>query len=170
MLQACCYFCSKYSNELHLLIPPVRTFTSRTWIATSIEWNSLHSFCVPNVKWNFHPDSFPPTKTPTWMLPWKLKSWHLQVKALLSYLLVILISYYLLLHSPHFCWLYIEWLSSLVLGEILVKKKKKGGGSTIRLLWREKCRYAQRIHPMFEQLQFFFLLITDTKDNGRKAL
>lgn len=45
-----------------------------------------------------------------------------------------------------------------------------GGGSIIRLLWREKCRDAQRIHAMFEQLQFFLLIITGTKDNGRKAL
>lgn len=50
-----CYFHGNCSDELHCLVPPVRTFTARTFTArtcyaTSTESNQPDFLCIPNMR------------------------------------------------------------------------------------------------------------------------
>lgn len=58
------YFHTKWSEELHYLVPPVQMLTAKTRLATSTDLNQPHSVRVPYLRMSFHSDYiFPRTAT-----------------------------------------------------------------------------------------------------------
>lgn len=60
------YFHSKCSDELHLLVLLIQTFTSKTGHTTYTRTNHPHFLCIPVVKRKLHLDRFFPRITTLW--------------------------------------------------------------------------------------------------------